>query len=657
MRNAHYFLAFPLLLLAACYSPNIPNGMQKCSGNACAAGYECGPDGLCYKKGQVPSAKPDLSATADLAMACTQADCKAPTPVCDPDSKQCVPCLTDTHCPDGKLCKSKQCVPGCSMAHGCGDAGACDPNGMCQVCTKDGDCQGNTPRCDTDSGRCVACLPLNDNCTNGLFCKKVNSDYTCVMGCKADNECMNGGKCCNNVCVDLQSDGMNCGACGKSCNGQGCCAGSCTDTMGDIANCGACGKACTGGHAMWQCAMGACGITGCQGSYKDCNMDPMDGCESNTAADPMNCTACGMKCNLPNAVAGCANGCFVQSCNMGFGNCNNNPADGCEANLAIDKANCGTCGKVCANVPNGFPGCANSTCIVGGCIAGFDDCDLQVPNGCESKVDSDPNNCGMCGKVCPLPPNATAACTNNVCGLGMCNAGFGNCDNMAANGCEKNLNTDPAACGGCGKVCSNANIANPTCAAGTCNGNCNAGFGDCNNNKLTDGCELNLTNNANNCGLCGKVCPNGQSCAASMCQAFVCNPVCLAGTICIGNNLCGTPPHAVGTFGPVHTFGGLQSSWYISTGQGSCSVNGQAATDAQYFCQHFYGPNCNVQNGYMQGTTVGPNQMHKNSGCTSSGNDIANTICDTNTAPGMACKMWPIAAGYGGLTNLVCVCQ
>src|SRR5258708_20677018 len=164
-------------------------------------------------------------------------------------------------------------------------------------------------------------------------------------------------------------------------------------------------------------------ITMCQGSYKDCNMDPSDGCESNTAADPMNCLGCGMKCNLPNAVAGCANGCFIQSCNMGFGNCDNIAANGCEANVAIDKNNCGMGGKVCANVPNGFPGCANSMCIVGGCMNGFADCDMIVANGCESPVAADPNNCGMCGNRCVGLPNAAPACAGNMCVLGACNAG------------------------------------------------------------------------------------------------------------------------------------------------------------------------------------------------------------------------------------------
>ena len=80
--------------------------------------------------------------------------------------------------------------------------------------------------------------------------------------------------------------------------------------------------------------------------------------------------------------------------------------------------------------------------------------------------------------------------------------------------------------------------------------------------------------------------------------------------------------------------------------------------DAAYFCTHFYGPNCNVQGGYQQLSALKANQMHKNSGCTSSGTDIPGTVCDTPNAPGMACKMWiAINTTYAGLQNLICVCN
>ena len=68
----------------------------------CASGYQCGPDGLCYKMGQAPKPMPDLAVTMDMTMACTQASCKAPNPICDPDSQQCVACLK--RCGIGHVC-------------------------------------------------------------------------------------------------------------------------------------------------------------------------------------------------------------------------------------------------------------------------------------------------------------------------------------------------------------------------------------------------------------------------------------------------------------------------------------------------------------------------------------------------------------------------
>jgi hypothetical protein len=81
-----------------------------------------------------------------------------------------------------------------------------------------------------------------------------------------------------------------------------------------------------------------------------------------------------------------------------------------------------------------------------------------------------------------------------------CNAGFGNCDGDWSNGCEVNLNTDPNNCGSCGNSCG----ANAYCTGGTCH--CNAGFGNC-DGDWSNGCEVNLNTDPNNCGACGNVCP------------------------------------------------------------------------------------------------------------------------------------------------------
>jgi hypothetical protein len=65
--------------------------------------------------------------------------------------------------------------------------------------------------------------------------------------------------------------------------------------------------------------------------------------------------------------------------------------------------------------------------------------------------------------VCPVPPHAQATCAAGACGS-TCDAGRGDCDANAANGCEAVFATDNANCGVCGKAC----VAPQTCKAGVC---------------------------------------------------------------------------------------------------------------------------------------------------------------------------------------------
>src|SRR5215204_7075090 len=68
--------------------------------------------------------------------------------------------------------------------------------------------------------------------------------------------------------------------------------------------------------------------------------------------------------------------------------------------------------------------------------------------------------CGDAGLVCengrfacPRMANATASFTNGACQYA-CQAGFADCDDdILSNGCEVYTNDDPANCGGCGTAC------------------------------------------------------------------------------------------------------------------------------------------------------------------------------------------------------------
>ncbi len=97
------------------------------------------------------------------------------------------------------------------------------------------------------------------------------------------------------------------------------------------------------------------------------------------------------------------------------------------------------------------------------CAAGKGDCNADPADGCETDLYGDVNNCGACAMVCPGAGNTPASCTAGICGLA-CAAGTGDCDQNGANGCETNLKTDTTNCGACGMSCGGAPCVQGACA-------------------------------------------------------------------------------------------------------------------------------------------------------------------------------------------------
>jgi hypothetical protein len=202
------------------------------------------------------------------------------------------------------------------------------------------------------------------------------------------------------------------------------------------------------------------------------------------------------------------------------------------------------------------------------CTSESADCDQNPDNGCETKIATDPKNCGACGRACSNQHVTTPICTAGAC-VSVCELGFANCATPSSadpdDGCETDA-TVASACGGCGNQCSAqgmtsgfscGNAAAPLCGcagddmrcgggpSGQCeaSGLCHCGSNTCRpgeackkNGANTDcacnggaacsgseaccqtpsGCR-DLDNDSQNCGACGHACAPGASCVNGAC--------------------------------------------------------------------------------------------------------------------------------------------
>jgi hypothetical protein len=329
-------------------------------------------------------------------------------------------------------------------------------------------------------------------------------------------------------CVSGRCEIARCTAGWDDCDGKS--GNGCERPLNNLTDCGACGAPCRVAHATTECGSGKCSFAACEAGWGDCNRDTGetgggDGCETDLGA-PANCGACGNKC--PTDKPYCAGGaCTAIVCDEGTADCNGDNVM-CETELNT-VTNCGACGVVCGSVANATVNCNADGACEPTCNAGFDSCDDSFGNGCEIDLHT-LANCGACGTSC-AHANAASACPDGNCNLSTCNAGYGNCNNNAADGCEERLNS-AVHCGQCSRPCTLSN-ASSSCSSGSCQvSSCNAGFGNCDANA-SNGCETNLQTSAQHCSACGMACAAGFVCQAGRC---VCdgNNDCPSGQSCCG---------------------------------------------------------------------------------------------------------------------------
>jgi Stigma-specific protein, Stig1 len=222
--------------------------------------------------------------------------------------------------------------------------------------------------------------------------------------------CAAGQSICNGRCVYLMTDSENCGTCENDCSklpnvekaacSNGKCGLTCRHNYADcnhnpsdgcevyvldnFDNCGSCGNICQFDHGYGECSNGQCVFEGCNIGYMDCNHNPSDGCEVHVMSDNQQCGGCGPAYKCRNSKI-CYNGCCqdpnnIQSCEslrelylntprigadgypcpVGYMDCNNESADGCEVNWWNDENHCGGCEIKCSSVA--FPNCIKGEC-------------------------------------------------------------------------------------------------------------------------------------------------------------------------------------------------------------------------------------------------------------------------------------------------------
>ena len=431
------------------------------------------------------------------------------TSLCDVESGYCVECLPDREiesdrCPPGLYCDAFQrCAIGCDVDADCG-ALTCEKEAhTCVGCRSDTDCTPGT-RCETAT--CVRGCSTDPSCPNGWRCcggecRNPLTDAQHCDGC--DAACGGASECLNGRCGSPRCDAGT-----AECDGDP--ATVCETTVSDDAeNCGKCRVTCASAF----CSGGTCTSVDCPSGFADCNQEEADRCETelSTAED---CGACGLHCSSVNGEPSCtARSCRI-ACDEGYDDCDDDIETGCETRLATDVAHCGVCGNGCTN-EHGGTRCEGGECSPR-CDGGFGDCDGDPSNGCEADLRTSASDCGACGERC-APRHAEGVCDDGVC-TARCDDNFDDCNGDVLDGCEADLGAAET-CGSCTNHCGE-NGGTASCGEnGTCEIVCDEARADC-ANGLEDGCETNTAVSTLHCGVCDRVCPSNMGTPA--CRAGVC---------------------------------------------------------------------------------------------------------------------------------------
>lgn len=302
----------------------------------------------------------------------------------------------------------------CPTVPGCETSVTCDPDHVCveQICegvawicgvsgTGDYLWQRSSAPCDDQNDCTEDDLCIEGKCQGTPLACKTPPQNTCVDS-RTLQAWASSGFCQEGSCI-YQSQNV---PCAEGCSDGKCIGAPCT------------GVKCDNPPGPCHESPGVCDENTGKCSYptkaEGDSCTPSDPCISGGTCDAnQQCNGTALDCTRPHTSGGtCVQGsCQGFQCDSGYDNCDSDWDDGCETPVSDDVDNCGGCNKVCGSVAHATPSCSGGACVPK-CTSPYKDCDKKYSNGCEIPVGvaNKCNRSGLASFSGSTPPCGTAHC-------------------------------------------------------------------------------------------------------------------------------------------------------------------------------------------------------------------------------------------------------